>query len=203
MKFLNKSIWLSLTCLVLSACGGLGGSLSSATTTPSTNTKIVSDRLGGRPGQPFAQRLSQTSYPKSLIKDPEAMKRILGEDKDSNGIRDDVDVFITTLTTDPAKLKAFQQYARVSQKGFLVSTKAEARVNNDEAVRALKCIDKIEKESGAAHKEIYQNVLDVRKITQKILNTMERILRSDEVDVLSHGVTFYFDPAEDVSKACD
>ena len=201
MNTFQKTLFLGLACFALTACGGTGGSASAASSQPST--PVASDGLGGTPGQPFAQRLAQTEYPKSLVNDPEAMKRILGEDKDNNGIRDDVDTFIATLTTDPAKLKAFQQYARVSQKGFLVSTKAEAYVNNDESVKALKCLKKVEKDSGSTPREKHQNILDVGKITQKILNTLERTLRSDEVDVLSHGVTFYFDPAEDVSKACD
>jgi hypothetical protein len=207
VKFLNKTLCLGLACMALSACGGTGGSASAAPTTTLPTTPTASDGLGGTPGQPFAQRLSQTAYPKSLVNDPEAMKRILGEDKDSNGIRDDVDALIGGLAKNPGELKAFQQYARGMQQKFSVTTKEQAYLHQDQMTKAIKCGRKtFEEQWGAAHQHLaeYDRFSETFLIIAKsTVNSTERMLRSNEVAALKHGASASFDPSEDVSKACD
>lgn len=195
MNTFKKTLFLGLACFALTACGGTGGSASAA---PSP-TPMASDGLGGTPGQPFAQRLAQTEYPKSLVNDPEAMKRILGEDKDNNGIRDDVDTFIISAVVNPEEIQAHKQYARVLQAMFLVSDRSQAYANSAQSVRALKCFTKLAK-NDVHDDQMYKVRTDVRRLS---VNTVERSIRASEVDVLSHGVTFSFKVNEDVSKACD
>ena len=205
MNTFQKTLFLGLACFALTACGGTGGSASAA---PSPGTPVASDGLGGTPGQPFAQRLAQTEYPKSLVDNPEAMKRILGEDKDNNGIRDDVDAFIMTFPIDKGtSVKAYQQYAKGLQEKLSINSRQQAYSHQDKMVKAIKCVRKtFETQWGA----VSQHLSEYDKFTEKLLliekatfNSTERIMRSNEVSVLKHGATASFDPAEDVSKACD
>ena len=201
----QKTLFLSLACFALTACGGTGGSASAA---PSPGTPVASDGLGGTPGQPFAQRLAQTEYPKSLVNDPEAMKRILGEDKDNNGIRDDVDTLIATLTTDPVELKAFQKYAKTIQGRFLANSKKTAYEVDDLMVRAHKCVVSISKGkttlSVVERSALFdKHIKELSSIDKQTNNTFERAARSNEVDVLSHGQSFSFGPSDNGKQWCD
>ena len=195
MNPFQKTLFLGLACFALTACGGTGGSASAA---PSPGT----------PEQPFAQRLTQAESPKSLVNDPEAMKRILGEDKGNNGIRDDVDTFIATLTTDLVELKALQQYAKSLQKRFLASNKNEAYSAGDLLVRAHKCGNSIAKEKSEMqglnpYTSFDQIAKKIRNLRQETVNSVERIARSNEVDVLSHGHSFSFGPSDNGKQWCD
>ena len=201
MNTFQKTLFLGLACFALTACGGTGGSASAA---PSPGTPVASDGLGGTPGQPFAQRLAQTEYPKSLVNDPEAMKRILGEDKDNNGIRDDVDTFIATLTTDLVELKAFQQYAKTLQGGLLVNSKVEAAQFGDRLVRVSSCFLTIAENFGTRQDVlIFMSKAHNKKqqISRQTINSVERVARMDQVDVLAHG--YVIESATANPKSCD
>jgi hypothetical protein len=201
-----SKLFLVLSCaMAVTSCGG---SQSSPAPQP-TNfpTSSAADGLAGTLDQPFAQRVAQTPYPtSSLLKDPEAMKRILGPDLDQNGIRDDVDALIDTLTTDPIERKAYQQYAKSLQKRLLAGTKAEAYASGDQLTYALKCWTNLESvitNQNDRIKKARENIAQLRKIERLTLNTLERTFRADEVDLLSHGHTFSFGPDDDTQQWCE
>ena len=186
--------------LVLASCGGTGGAYPTDNSTTISPPLTTASGVVVNPVQSFSTRLTKTPYPtKSLVDDPEAMVRILGVDADKNGIRDDVDQLISTLSTDPMEIKAYQQYARVAQQDLSVKTQAEAYAQSAKSVRALKCFRKI----GTDDLKSYKDGLKLNIIIKKTINTLERVIRSDEVDTLSHGVVISFDPNEDLSNVCD
>ena len=203
MKIVNSFLSVVLCCLSLTACGGTGsGSLS---TSPPPGT---TDGLGGAPHQSFAERVAQTPYPESsLLNNPEAMKRVLGEDKDANGIRDDVDVFINLIAETAEEKKAYQQYSRVLQNGFLVATKAEAFKNFSEISRGLLCFEKVAKAATASTKEkvekykaLASNGALIKKTT---VNSVERLFRFNEVDGLAHGAILRAELNPSLNNVCD
>jgi hypothetical protein len=200
-----SKLFLMLSCaMAVTSCGG--SQSSPAPQPPNPPTSSAADGLVGTPDQPFAQRVAQTPYPtSSLLKDPEAMKRILGPDLDQNGIRDDVDALIDTLTTDPIERKAYQQYARVLQRGFLVSNKQEAVQFGDGLAQAAACFVELMKQKTTTQENLLTAMTAVhmnkRTLAKQNSNTFERVIRMDEVNTLAHG--YVLDTTPTSQNSCE
>jgi hypothetical protein len=200
-----SKLLLVLTCaMAMTACGGSSSSPAPQPSNPTNGS--TGDLLGGTPDQPFAQRVAQMPYPtSSLLTKPEVTIRILGPDADHNGIRDDVDALIATLATDPVELKAYQQYAKIRQSRFLVADKQGAYENSGLGVKALKCVTTTALKKAADLSKDAQTaafdtaIANVGKIGKQTRNTLERVIRADEVDGLTHGFTASFGP-DDLGK---
>ncbi len=98
---------------------------------------------------------------------------IKGPDTDNNGIRDDIDAWITKLPITDVQMKAVQQASRVMQRELLADLTDRSRLDRlgDESMAAVKCL-------GDSFKPNFQKGLDLSAQIEAITaNTKERVKR--------------------------
>jgi hypothetical protein len=94
---------------------------------------------------------------------------IIGADLNNNGIRDDVDTYIASLSITAEQKKAIEQDARALQATLLVDT------NNSNALRqASSKISRVVRCLGIRFPDFYQRRSIYTKIEAITINTMER-----------------------------
>lgn len=104
---------------VVAACGGEG----SSNTPPSSS--------GPRAGNPSMQPQRTLQMPV-----PERSSSLRGMDADGNGVRDDIDAFIHSSVTDPARKDAVLQLARSKQE--VMALVESGQLGDPNAVKAVK-----------------------------------------------------------------
>lgn len=120
---------------------------------------------------------------------------ILGEDKDKNGVRDDVDKFIEENFDGINKQNAAKQYAKYRLEGLRFrENKKKLEENSDNIIRVLDCFRILN-----TNKEDKDTDRKIQLLDLKILNTKERILASAQADETFAGsvvvVKFYGEEA--------
>jgi hypothetical protein len=158
-------------------------------------------------GNKLLGSISNLIYPKNLVNDPVAMKRILGKDEDNNGIRDDVDAFILTLTSSPEELKLLNRVAQSAQRSFSNKTKTEAFAEMETIGKNADCAvllaDKSSFDTDKQREKLSYLFSLNRKVRNKTENTIERTIRSKETDVLTSGYFSKERTPEKIAASCD
>ncbi|MDP2015231.1 hypothetical protein [Hydrogenophaga sp.] len=95
---------------------------------------------------------------------------IKGPDADNNGIRDDIDAWITAQPITDAQKKAAQQMARVQQAKILVdlSDKSALQMLGDQSMRGVSCLVDVSKPNNQQGYDL------IDKIEALTANTRER-----------------------------
>lgn len=140
----------------LSACGG-GGTSPGSTDAPSTTLAEQIKALENSGQLPKLDRSSDLG----------------GPDADNNGIRDDIDAWIATLSITDAQKKAAQQASRVMQLELLADTNDRTKLDQlgNASMAAVKCL-------GDSFKPSYQKGLDLNAQIEAITaNTQQRAKR--------------------------
>lgn len=203
-----KTYFITFLFLLIAGCGGGGGNQPSNTPeTLAVGTNPLTVEAGSPDGSKLLGSVSNLIYPKNLVNDPVAMKRILGKDEDNNGIRDDVDAFIPTLTSSPEEQKLLQRVAKSAQRTFLIKTKAEAFAEMKMVEKNADCVrlmaDKSSLDTDKQIEKMDYLISLNRKVRNKTDNTIERTIRAKEVDVLTNGYFSGSSPPEVAAVSCD
>lgn len=123
-----------------------------------------------------------------------SMEEIIGEDKNQNGVRDDVENFINSQSGISENVKAaMMQNAKAIQKALKVGGGPESKEVAEEIFRAVQCMGKVTREQGPD----WDSVLE-----SKVVNTSARSQRYIEFNAsLSGGL--YGAPSSRRRPSCD
>ena len=109
---------------------------------------------------------------------------IEGVDVNTNGIRDDVEIFIYTNYLKPEEQKAQMQMAKNIQESLLtIKTKEDTHILFEKMGDAQDCQEKV-------FGTIEKSSIETKIILSKILNTAERVQADRNVDLLMSGEVF-------------
>ena len=109
----------------------------------------------------------------------ENSKTIAGIDSNTNGVRDDVEIYIYTNYSKPEEQKALMQFAKMEQNALLtVKTKEDvSNIYYPAMSKAISCEEKV----FGWHDQSW------KKLNSQILNTMDRVKQDLEVGRLMGG----------------
>lgn len=103
-----------------------------------------------------------------------------GPDLDKNGIRDDIDLWISKQKFTIEQTKAMNQYARILQKQMVKpKSKEDARVLFEQEIRASNCV-------GFVFNDDYISTV----LYQSIFNTRARKIKEDQMGSMISGMGF-------------
>jgi uncharacterized membrane protein YebE (DUF533 family) len=136
---MKKTLPLSfLLCLSLLGCGG-GGNIAQPNPTDTSFTAKTTSEISNMSSEEQVKAVIAAKKPDRLLDDPEAMKRILGEDKDNDGIRDDMAEWIEKNAEDKDQRSILRAAAREFQRELKIRTFADAQAMVDYGTNAGNC----------------------------------------------------------------
>lgn len=116
--------------------------------------------------------------------------KLLGEDKDGNGVRDDIDALISAWHIDNNLKKAYTQYAQGIQKTLTINTTIEAiQWVEQEDNRNLRCFSQLEKEYLAQDPnfQLHGLFVNLKEILMETYNTGPRIVQQEKFAKMRQG----------------
>jgi hypothetical protein len=203
MKHIKKYLVIG-SCLVLLGCGG-GGSVAQTNngqlpTNPGATSfaaSTMSEIQGMSPAEQKAKVVA-AKKPDRLLDDPEAMARILGEDKDNDGIRDDMADWIEKNAEDKDQRSILRAAAREFQRELKIRTLADAQAMFGKGSNAGRCIYALanKRAPGSLDEDFkvfteYQKkqTAQIKKMENVIgKNTPERYWRYEDAQRVMHGL---------------
>jgi len=183
---MNRALALTLLTVVLAACGG-GKPASSQ----------MAQQAASRPAQPFAPSMKdqlEALEQQGVLPALDRSTDIAGPDTNGNGIRDDIDAYISALPVSDEVKKAARQVARVQQKSLLIDLKDRVSLLalSDASMASTACMSQ-SAEAGLPPERHSQAGKDGFAITLKIeaitANTPERAERYLAYMGALHGTT--------------
>lgn len=158
------------TALLLSACGG-SGTASTPTTEPTTPPPTtIGEAIKSLDASGASPKLDRSTS-------------ILGQDADSNGVRDDLDAYIDALPDSAEQKAALKQSSRALRNALLIDltdTNERTRVSK-EIMNSVFCMG--DRYPGP---EVSDKIDDIEKFT---INTKERFLAYDKYNASVNGTS--------------
>jgi L-fucose mutarotase/ribose pyranase (RbsD/FucU family) len=127
-----------LLCSLLLGCGG-GGTIAQPNPTDTSFTAKTTSEINTMSSADQVKAILAAKKPDRLLDDPEAMKRILGEDKDNDGIRDDMAEWIEKNAEDKDQRSILRADAREFQRELQIRTLADAQAMFRYGSNAINC----------------------------------------------------------------
>ena len=189
---------------MLLGCGG-GGSVAQTNngqlpTNPGATSfaaSTMSEIQGMSPAEQKAKVVA-AKKPDRLLDDPEAMARILGEDKDNDGIRDDMADWIEKNAEDKDQRSILRAAAREFQRELNIRTLADAQAMFGKGSNAGNCTYalamKLRTQRTEETYQLFIQYLDkqTEKVKQMVKsigkNTPERYWRYEDAQRVMHGL---------------